>query len=268
MCDYNMDKIAVKVVVPIYSAVLSDKEAKSLARTMLMLGGRYPVVFLAPEGLDIDALTTEYRPTEVVRVGEEWLGRTNGIAGYNRMCLSREFYDLFADCEYILICQTDVWIFRDELSEWCSFGYDYVGAPWVKRKIYDRPVIRHYLKLRKVLFGRNPLKLLRQDGFDRIGNGGLSLRRVDSFRRACEEYKDAIEYFKAHSGTRFNEDWFWALFPKGFKYPPVEEALKFSFDVKPDFCYELAGRCLPFGCHGWYKKRMYGFWKPIIEPGE
>jgi hypothetical protein len=200
-----------------------------------------------------------------MRVTDEWLGSKNGIQGYNRMMLAREFYDLFAECEYILICQTDAWIFRDELALWCDKGYDYVGAPWPKHKKYDNPIIKCYLKIRKALFS-SPTNILRQDGFEKVGNGGLSLRKVSSFIAACEKYADVIDYFNQQEGTRYNEDWFWAIVPKEFHYPSFQEALGFSFDIKPQMCLELAEGKIPFGCHGWNKSYMYDFWQPFIEP--
>ena len=117
--------------------------------------------------------------------------------------------------------------------------------------------------MRKWLFG-SPRRILRQEGFDRVGNGGLSLRRVAAFVAACDRYAEIIDYFKCHHGTRYNEDWFWAIVPKEFVYPTLHEALRFSFDIKPEVCFELTRGELPFGCHGWSKPRMYGFWRPII----
>ena len=257
-----MNKL-VTVVVPIYKEHLPERELLSLKNNASVLS-RYPQVLLAPEGLNVEATLREVPNMEVVRVSPAFLG-SNGIAGYNQMMLSKEFYSLFADCEYILICQSDAWIFRDELEEWCDRGYDYVGAPWPKRKVYDNPFIKCYLRLRKWLFS-SPTHILRQEGFDKIGNGGLSLRRIDSFITACDRYADILDYFKCHHGTRYNEDWFWAIVPKEFSYPSVSEAVGFSFDVKPELCFELANGKLPFGCHGWYKRKMYAFWQPIIEP--
>jgi hypothetical protein len=221
------------------------------------------MVLLAPEGLNIDAITALAPQAEVMRVSTNWLG-PNGIAGYNDMMMSKSFYQLFDDCEYILICQTDAWIFRDELEQWCDGGYDYIGAPWPKRRRYSMPIISQYLWLRRKLFKRNG-RLLRQDYFKKVGNGGLSLRRIDSFIKACDTYAQRIEYFKSHTGTRYNEDWFWALIPTEFHYPTFEKALGFSFDVNPKTCYHLSKNSLPFGCHGWFKKRNIEFWTPIIE---
>ncbi|MBQ2430169.1 MAG: hypothetical protein II274_04905 [Alistipes sp.] len=72
--------------------------------------GRYPITLLVPEDLNVTELQREFAGLEITRVSPEWLGR-RGIAGYNRMMLSREFYELFSDYNYILICQTDAWIF-------------------------------------------------------------------------------------------------------------------------------------------------------------
>ena len=257
-----MTKTKVKVVVPIYKTNLGDRELSSFLNNAQKLS-RYPMVLLAPEGLNIDAITALAPQAEVMRVSTNWLG-PNGIAGYNDMMMSKSFYQLFDDCEYILICQTDAWIFRDELEQWCDGGYDYIGAPWPKRRRYSMPIISQYLWLRRKLFKRNG-RLLRQDYFKKVGNGGLSLRRIDSFIKACDTYAQRTEYFKSHTGTRYNEDWFWALIPTEFHYPTFEKALGFSFDVNPKTCYHLSKNSLPFGCHGWFKKRNIEFWAPIIE---
>lgn len=255
-------KSKVKIVIPVYTETLSGRAEKSLHQTVKVLG-HHPITLLAPEGLDVTKLQSEFGIEDVMRVSCEWLG-SNGIMGYNRMMLSREFYEMFDDYEYILICQTDAWIFRDELEQWCDAGYDYVAAPWPKRNIYDKPFIRHWLKLRRMLF-KSDKRILRQQGFNKVGNGGLSLRRIDAFIEACKSYADIIAIFKQKKGTLYNEDWFWSIIPRNLNYPTLEVALGFSFDIRPQMCYELSGGKLPFGCHGWYKKRHIEFWQPIIE---
>ena len=257
-----MEKRKVKVVVPVYKPRLEGRELRSFKHNAEVLK-RYPMVLLAPEGLNVEELLKEVPECEVVRVTPDWLGR-NGVDGYNRMMLSKEFYALFDDSEYILICQTDAWIFSDRLEEWCDYGYDYVGAPWPKRRVYNLPIIKQFLWLRRKLLGGGD-RILRQDYFGRVGNGGLSLRRVSSMISACERYADRAQEFKENKGIVFNEDWFWALVPKEFKYPSFDKALEFSFDSHPDLCYKLAEGRLPFGCHGWFKRRNIEFWSPLIE---
>lgn len=252
----------VQVVIPVYKERLSGREEASFLNNLSRLE-RYEQLLLAPEGLNLDYYLERGPGLGVQRVKGEWLG-ANGVAGYNRMMLSKEFYALFANTEYILICQTDAWIFDDRLEEWCQKGYDYVGAPWPKRPIYNLWPVRLVLKLRKALWGRRRV-LMRQDYFERVGNGGLSLRRIDSFLSVADRYQATIELFKTSHGIVYNEDWFWSLIPQEFRYPTFDEALGFSFDSHPELCHRLAKGRLPMGCHGWFKKRNIKFWQPIIE---
>lgn len=252
---------SVKIVIPIYQVPLNACEEASVKQALDILHN-YPVCFVVPQGMSVDYLRELAPQAEIIAVSDEWLGRKNGIAGYNRMMMSREFYDLFDDVEYILICQPDVWIFRDELADWCLKGYDYVGAPWIKHPRYRYFIPRAWLHLQKAF---HPQRMVhRLDTLGRIGNGGFSLRRVKSCQQACTQYKEVIDHFCRHRHHLYNEDVFWAVIPKEFRYPSVEEALGFSFDVKPHLLYEMSGGKLPFGCHGWTKPRLFKFWKNHI----
>lgn len=261
-----MEKREVAVVVPIYKPQFSPYEARSVRQTVAVLG-HYPIILLAPVGLDLTMIHREFPSLEVREVSDEWLGRKNGIAGYNRMMLSADFYDLFRDFEYILICQPDVWIFRDELSDWCRKGYDCVAAPWVRRRVYNLPLLRQWLALRRWWCASHG-RMIRQMIYGRIGNGGLSLRRVDRFREACRKYALQIEQYCALGSDLGNEDVFWALVPEEFRYPTQEEALRFAFDTNPKYCYRMCKGRLPMGCHGWFKPRRLRFWETFIQPAD
>lgn len=260
-----MEPTEVTIVIPVYRPQLTADERLSIGHNVACLH-RYPVVLLAPEGMPLDDVLTAFpedRMPEVMTVGEEWLGAKNGIAGYNRMMLSAEFYDRFSQSSYLLVCQPDVWIFRDELADWCREGYDYVGAPWIRRPVYDLPVVRHYLALRRWWADRRGVRL-RQHCFERVGNGGLSLRHVVRFGSACRRYAAEIEACLSHPGHLHNEDVFWALVPRGFRYPDAQRALDFAFDTNPAACLKRTGGRLPFGCHGWTKARYRTFWQRFI----
>lgn len=257
-----MKKHLVKVVIPIYKCTLDTMQSASLKQTLAQLA-RYPIVLLKPQGVDISQITVNLPPLEVMEVSDEWLGSKNGIQGYNKMMLSEQFYTLFSDCKYILICHTDAWIFRDELEQWCNRDYDCVAAPWVRRSLYNLPIIKQYMWLKKRIANRNN-KVIRADLYGKIGNGGLSLRKVDSFRQVCVDDASAVELFNSSHHHLYNEDVFWATIPTTFNYPSQAEALKFGFDTNPAYCYKLCGNKLPFGCHSWTKPKMYKFWKKFI----
>ena len=253
----------VKIVIPIYKLPLKPEEQASLENTIQKLAA-HPITFLVPEVLDTKPLFKLYPQAEEMRVSNQWLGVERGITGYNEMTLSKDFYDRFSDCEYILICHTDAWIFRDELESWCRQGYDIVAAPWPTRPRYRKFPLKQYLCLKRKLAPKS--KILHQDMFGRIGNGGLCLRRTEAFSNACKKYKTETQLFIAQSveNVLYNEDLFWALIPEEFNYPSVETALQFSFDLKPRLCYELNGGRLPMGCHGFNKPERMNFWQQFI----
>ncbi len=252
---------SVKVVIPIYSKELRDWEYASLENTMKVLSV-HPIVFLKPTELDIAELAKTYPQAEIINVSSEWLGTKRGIAGYNEMMMSKAFYDLFSDTEYILICHLDAWIFRDELSEWCKKGYDIVAAPWPTRPRYNYFPLKQFLQLKKRLFASK--RIVRSQMYGRIGNGGLCLRKVATFSTSCERYVNEIAFFNKQTDVLYNEDIFWALIPRDFNYPSAETAVKFAYDLKPEVCYKLNHRQLPMGCHGFMHKRRIRFWKQFI----
>jgi len=149
----------------------------------------------------------------------------------------------FLDTEYILICHTDAWIFRDELGDWCRRGYDYVAAPWLRRPLYDLPLVKQYMQWRERMKRRRG-EASRQVLYGRVGNGGLSLRRVEAFRRACATYRTEAESYLADPCHLHNEDVFWAVVPREFRYPAPDEALRFSIDTHPAYALRrLAATC-------------------------
>lgn len=198
------------------------------------------------------------------------------VRSYSKLLLSNHFYSLLSDYQYILIYQLDCLIFSDRLKYWISMGYDYIGAPLFRSK--TDPNL----------------------GFSHVGNGGLSLRKVESFIHVLEskhvpnwadtlrvpmpDLKDlgtlqrlfkriraiktaqrGVSWYTEH--YTLNEDLFWSdrarLFYPKFNIAPVDVALKFAFERFPSYCYEQNNRQLPFGCHAWAKWDRE-FWEPFL----
>lgn len=241
----------VKIVIPLYTTKLNAYEWLSFRHNIALMK-RYPIVLLVPEGFDTVRFTTEFPQCEVMTVSDEWLGKKNGRGGYNRMMLSEEFYALFADCSYILICQLDAWIFRDELADWCLRGFDYIGGVWWHNRCRTLPLARR-------LFSPNDRL------YSKVGNGGFSLRRVDAFRKACVALHERAEFYLNQLHHSYAEDVFWALEPTDFRRPSIREANAFAFDGRPRHGFRINRNELPFGCHAWYKRSRIGFWKKHID---
>jgi hypothetical protein len=252
----------VKIVIPIYKSALDQYEYQSLDQCVKILCD-YPVTFVKPQSLNISFLKDKYPQIEDVSFDDNYF---KGISGYNRLMLSGDFYRAFSDFEYILIYQLDAYVFRDELKQWCEKGYDYIGAPWLKRPLYNLPLISSYMKWKKENDGRKN-KPNKQMLYNKVGNGGLSLRKVASHYNSISKYGKEIDFYLAQPRSHFyNEDVFWATVPD-FSYPDAMEAVYFAFDKYPAYCYKLTGGKLPFGCHSWYKRKMKGFWKKITASG-
>lgn len=259
-------KQKVKIIIPIYQNKLSENDLISFERCY-KIHCQYPIIIIKPEGLDLSFIHDKYPEIEEESFLPEYF---NSIDGYNRLMLSPEFYQRFLDTEYILIHQLDVFIFRDELNEWCNKGYDYIGAPWILRPIYQKFPINLCRAIKGLYL--NLLSLPnRQKIYFKVGNGGLSLRRTETLFLIAKNDRTTIEYYlsmknKAHC---YNEDVYWALeakkFYPAFSIPEYKEALKFSFDKYPKLCYSMNNHTLPYGCHSWTKKKMYKFWEPILK---
>lgn len=150
------------VVVPWYRNELAGDEEVSLKHLRHFLG-HYDIFLVSPCSLQIQGVEWE-----AVRFRDEYF---QNRSSYSKLLLSHRFYEAFAEYDYILIYQLDCLVFSDDLAAWCEAGYDYIGAPWFVEK-------------------NNPTS-----GFSRVGNGGFSLRRVDSFLKVLDSNIDSLLRF-------------------------------------------------------------------------
>ncbi len=244
------------IVVPIYRSELSADEQISIERLTTLCP--LPKCIVAPEGLALPPLlqtwSVEYFAPHFFQ----------GIHSYNRLMLSAEFYQRFTQYDYMLIHQTDVFLFRNDLEQWCQQGYTYIGAPWlIKRKYKGLGRILLYLRAIPHRLQRRPFLPLDFGG--KVGNGGLSLRHINDFLQVCTNQQPEIQQWLIKSQTQreYNEDCFWATRP-GWRYPTYQHALTFSIDLDPADAMQQNHNQLPMGCHGWSKPAYRAFWWPYI----
>lgn len=257
----------VAVVVPLYKTMFSPEEKTSFRHLRHYLK-KYDKYYVVPNHLpkgEFEALGGE-----IISFPKEFFA---SVQRYSEMLIREEFYLPFVSYEYILIYQLDALVFSDKLDDWCQKDYDYIGAPWF------RPTI-----------GR----LSHKEGFPISGgNGGLSLRKVESFLRVIRLAKKiakresdssllrkwwfiaAVLTQKAHEiwlnsppqCYPFHEDGFWSFeapkYDPSFTAAPFEVALQFSFEENPRECFRLNHFQLPFGCHAW-ERFDKGFWTPYL----
>lgn len=236
----------VAVVVPGYAREEFTSDEEISLRHMEHFLGRYDKYLVVPQGLSIN------RPGfRVMGLDQRFFG--SHVAN-TRLLLSPSFYKKFADYKYILLCHLDALVLSDQLEEWCNLDLDYIAAPWIKCD--DSPYVER----------------------ERVGNGGFSLRKVESFLRVIysDQYwvepdaywrsvcaqnpglsrylfllKRYLKSFRVFNGARRemaswylradgrqNEDFFWADEAVRY-YPPFRVA---SVEVGLRFAFEVAPR--------------------------
>ena len=92
------------------------------------------------------------------------------------MLYRTDFWEKFADYEYVLMYHLDALVFSDQLQEWCEQGLDYIGSPFLI--CADAPWVR----------------------VERCGNGGFALYRVPSVLKVLwnRYLADPSKYYEDH----------------------------------------------------------------------
>lgn len=161
--QHNLDGIV--VVIPVYKETLTASQFLSVNQCFKILG-KYPIFIVCPRGFNANEFERIAQTHEKqIHVEEFDPAFFKDISGYNRLMVSLDFYLRFSAFEHMLIYQNDAYVFSDQLEYWTQSEYDYVGAPWFDGWVSNQ-------------------------GNEQIigaGNGGLSLRNVQTFTRILEK---------------------------------------------------------------------------------
>jgi glycosyltransferase involved in cell wall biosynthesis len=260
------------VVIPTHKSDISVEEERSFRNTLSVLSN-WDIRLVVPENVSVDSYarmkSIDALTFDIVRITDQWMG---SVQRYNAMMLSTDFYRLFDDYEYILICHLDSWVFRDELEYWINLGYDYVGPPLFLLKEPARNSLDSLVApqggnggfcLRKI---GSTVKLLSNTRYDLnvmlflkgviflIQNRKFDLLKI--FLRICRKvYKDPVRF-----QLRYNvyEDVMlsvcYALLHRSYKVAPPEIAMHFATEVYSEEIIQTKLRLrLPFAVHGYGK---------------
>lgn len=259
------------VVIPIYRAALSASELAALDQCVSVLR-QHPIILVKPENLDITPLMERCPHLQHENFREDFFA---GIAGYNSMLLSDEFYARFADYEFMLVHQLDAFVFSDQLLHWCSRNYDYIGAPWLPKAVLPNLAKKIYIALRRKIYRlinkrtdeSCPGSMSKYQYFYSTGNGGFSLRRVAKMREMLATLSDTAELYRSGKCHPWAEDIFFSVEANRFwnrlRVPTMKESAHFSWELNPAAGSKLTSGNLPFGCHGWDKYYRKD-WLPIF----
>jgi len=233
MSDFTSSSVA--VVIPVYLPTLDELNLFSLQHTLKVLYPERNIYFICPQSLDIIFYSNLVPRAKFITFDD---GYFQSIDTYSRLLLNDFFYKKFKNHEFILICQTDAILFRDEIDYWCNQGYDYIGAPWADAIVANDDTDSSKGQNRKIKCW--------------VGNGGLSLRRVSKCIELLNEFP---EYANKFIDTGAPEDLFFArcgLLSTNFSIPDRFTASRFSMEMAPEYYYELNSNCFPMGTHKWW----------------
>lgn len=260
----------VDIVIPIYKKQPCEDDYIALNQVFDILRD-YNITFIHPKSLDIEAYLS-FPNAQFKSFDDAFF---ENIQGYNRLMMDVDFYKSFHK-KYILIYQTDAFVFKDELQFWCEKNYDYIGAPWLRSRekipfikfLWDNTLctIKEYINYKNNGKTQKNKALL----YNEVGNGGLSLRKREKFIEILEKLSVQKEiYLQPHNhSTFYAEDVFFSIEPQrngiDFHKPNHKEACLFSIENKVEKAFSLLKDKLPFGCHRWNKENK-NFWKKYIK---
>lgn len=224
------------VAVPVYKNDMTEFEEVSLKQCFKILSS-HDICFFGPENCR-DYYITRF-PIALYEVFEDHFFLST--ESYSDLLLDKDFYNRFIDYEYILIYQLDAFVFSDRIMNFCSKGFDFIGAP------------------------------IRGKGWGKfhVGNGGLSLRKVESAIRMIEIKQDILNNADDESILLEYEDTFFGYCGYNpeleFVVPDIYTAGEFAAALDVGHAIRnIKNRKIPFGCHEW-NRLNYQVWKPLIE---
>lgn len=224
--------------VPVYKSDLTSNEEASFNQLCKIIENNYEICLICPADIDLtkyNEISEKYNiKLSVLFCAKQYF---KGTACYSYLCETADFYECFKEYEYLLIYQLDGWIFKNNLDYFINLNVDYIGSPW---------------KLGSFNFNSNA-----------VGNGGVSLRRVEKFIQVCKQ----INPINCASKYINKEDLFFCKIMRqktNLHIATVKEASKFSVTAFSEYFIKTYNNGeLPMCVHSWSKE--WDFWKKYID---
>jgi hypothetical protein len=166
--------------------------------------------FIGPDVMNFTNIYAQFPNSKVFTMPSN---KFISVDAYSRMLMEPEFYKQFLDYEYILICQLDAILIKN-VKSLALLGYEYIGSVWENG--YRVSKFRHLLVI------NNRMNSFLKSEKIYVGNGGLSLRRVETMISLTSE----IESIYPNLKYKFPEDVLISYFgkKKGMKIPEYTSA--------------------------------------------
>lgn len=237
-----MENLRTIILVPIYKELLSENQERVLRYSFSKLM-RHDICFIVPHRLDISFYRHRFDEMRFMFFPDQYF---DSPQVYSQLLLNIKFYQRFTNYSHMLIMQTDAVVLQDTLAEWLASPFDFVGAPWPIPYSITLPDVGNAFSGRSFIIN--------------VGNGGLSLRRIQSCINVLQECG------WINKCLPMDEDLFFSLagqISKHFLIPNIVRAARFSLEAHPSRFYAMTGE-LPMGGHAW-EKWDKEFWIKIFK---
>ena len=236
------------VATPIWRERPTDQETAFLQRTDSTNASNTRLL-CAPEGLDVSFYSRRFPDWRIHRFPDSAFA---SVTAYSMWLTEPHFYRALKDFECVTICQLDAVLLKD-VSQVDMSGIDYLGAPWV-------PPIRVLVLGTRIYVAsahddKRGLWLTRHLGRSLdVGNGGLSVRRVESHIRATEWLSSTVPV-RYREGT-LEDVLLCAFAPRtGMRVAPAEVAGRVFLETGAATLTEVPD---VYGCHALWR------WNPEL----
>lgn len=226
--------------IPVYKSALSVTEKASLNQLCKIIGNEYELCLICPADMVLNEYF-EIADKHNIKLSTLFCAKQyfRGTKTYSFMCETADFYKCFNEYKYLFIYQLDGWIFENKVKEYLDLNVDYIGSPWDINTFHFQT--------------------------ETVGNGGVSLRRVEKFINICNSLT-ASDYLKDYVDR---EDLFFCktmVLKSALKKPSVKQACGFSISgtgMQGYFMRKYNDGKLPMCLHAWHKDLKY--WTKYID---
>lgn len=246
------------IIVPIYKLTFTDLETISFNRIIKVFCNR-KIFLICPITIEdfISELVKNIENTSVASFNDKCF---DGFKNYNKLLMSYDFYNRFSEYNFILICQLDVFVIKDELKYWLTQSIDNIGAPIFEGFTSPTSVIKK---------GSNGGFCLRNTKSCMIVLSSIKFRyskirshwQIETiwYRKLFRVFRDGLlfNYKIKYFNPIINEDIFWSIVvPEKFPWFVVSEPEKakfFAFDANPRLLFQMCNYKYPMAIHAWWK---------------
>ena len=197
-------KEPVTILIPVLGGPLTAVAMNSLASVQEHLGD-FPITFLKGESFTQVEELTEFCPSaDFVSFDDRYF---SSRTGYAKLLLGTELYQNFGWSRYLLICEMNTVITKNELAYWCRQGYDFIqhcpeflaqrSLSVSVRKRIDPPMFIQNNKTKLEDFGKS---------------SGISLRNIEAFLKLTKLKRRTIHRYLAANSDLENDATFWELY--------------------------------------------------------